>query len=258
MELSNEEYEKVMNLTRCDPKDTPGDVSLKTILENPLFNRLQVFSNQSIRVLDNARLKYLYVSESIYEMTGYTREEVEAGGLWFTYKRIHPVDLLKLGRVLLKVRKALNELTNEEKLSSRFTFDIRFKCKDSKYRCILQNVHVLSLSPTGKPHILLFTSSDISFYKRGEAMNYSLDTHKKGKGFVNVLEGSLRSETQPLSDREVEILKLTSEGLSEREISDILFLSKETVKTHRRNMLQKTEAKNSVDLVRMGIANGWI
>lgn len=247
-----------MNITRSDADPSAAEISIKTILENPLFNRLQVFSNQCIRVVDNASLKYLHISESIYEMTGYTRAEVEKGGLWFTYKHIHPIDLLKLGRVLLKVRKALNSLTPDERLASRLTFDIRFKCKDSKYKWILQNVHTLSLSPSGKPHILLFTSSDITPYKRGEAMNYSLHTHREGKGFITIIEGSLQNDSLPLSVREVEILKLTSEGHSEKEISDILFLSKETVKTHRRNMLQKTEAKNSVDMVRMGIANGWI
>jgi len=68
----------------------------------------------------------------------------------------------------------------------------------------------------------------------------------------------LKEESVPLLERELEVPQLTSDGHSEKEISDKLFLSIETVKTHRKNMLQKTEARNSVDLVRMGIANGWI
>ena len=88
-------------------------------------------------------------------------------------------------------------------------------------------------------------------------MNYSLEVMRGGK-FVTLLEGSMHPETMPLSAREVEVLRLTSEGHPEKVISDLLFLSVETVKTHRRNMLQKTEAKNSNELVRIGIANGWI
>jgi DNA-binding CsgD family transcriptional regulator len=258
MELPPEEYEKVMNVLRSDRANTSPELLLKSVLENPFFNRLQAFSNQSIRILDNSELKYLYVSESVYDLTGYTQKEMAEGGLWFTYKKIHPIDLLKLGRILLKLNRLLATLTDEEKLSSRFTFDIRFKCKNGLYKYILQNVHTLTLSPKGKPYILLFTSTDITAYKKGDAMTYSFGIQKPGKGFVNVMEGNLQSDDFPLTDREVEVLRLTSEGLSEQEISDRLFLSKETVKTHRRNMLQKTEAKNSVELVRMGIANGWI
>jgi len=78
------------------------------------------------------------------------------------------------------------------------------------------------------------------------------------EGMETLLSGSIKEESVLLSERELEVLQLTSDGHSEKEISDKLFLSIETVKTDRKNMVQKTEAKNSVDLVRMGIANGWI
>ena len=88
-------------------------------------------------------------------------------------------------------------------------------------------------------------------------MNYTFEVMRGGK-FVTLLEGSMHPQTMPLSVRELEVLRLASEGHPEKVIGDLLFLSVETVKTHRRNMLQKTEAKNSNELVRIGIANGWI
>jgi DNA-binding NarL/FixJ family response regulator len=44
----------------------------------------------------------------------------------------------------------------------------------------------------------------------------------------------------PLSDREFEIVRLISEGLSSQQIADKIFLSTHTVNTHRRNILEKT------------------
>ncbi len=246
-----------MNLTRSDEDNAMLEKALNDYLDNPILNKIQVFAKQSVRILDNAKLRYLYVSESNYELTGYTKEEIMNGGLWLTYRRVHPMDMLKFARVVLKVKNTYRKLNMEERLSARFAFDCRFKCKDGTYKQILQNVHALSISPKGDPYILLFATTDITAYKNTEGMNYSYEIMRDGR-FVTLLEGTMHPEDMPLSPRELEVLRLTAQGHSEKIIGDMLFLSVETVKTHRRNMLQKSNAKNSIELVKTAIANGWI
>lgn len=51
---------------------------------------------------------------------------------------------------------------------------------------------------------------------------------------------------QLLTDRELEVLQLVSEGLKNREIADQLFISENTVRTHLRNILDKLHVKNRV------------
>lgn len=60
-------------------------------------------------------------------------------------------------------------------------------------------------------------------------------------------------ENKLLSKREIEILKWISEGLSSEQIAAKLYISMHTVKTHRKNMLRRTNSTNSVDLIRYGI-----
>lgn len=55
-----------------------------------------------------------------------------------------------------------------------------------------------------------------------------------------------------LSSRELEILELLREGLSNKEIAQKLFLSELTVKTHRKNIMAKMDARNITDLLRKG------
>ncbi len=246
-----------MNLTRSDEDQVLLEQALTHYLDNPFLNKLQVFAKQSVRILDNAKLRYLYVSDSNFELTGYTKEEIMNGGLWFTYRRVHPVDMLKFARVVIKVKNTYRKLSDEERLSARFAFDCRFKCKDGSYKQILQNVHALSISAKGDPYILLFTSTDVTPYKKTEGMNYCYEVMRDGR-FVTLLEGTMHPEDMPLSVRELEVLRLTAQGHSEKAIGDMLFLSVETVKTHRRNMLQKSDVKNSIELVKTAIANGWI
>ena len=56
-----------------------------------------------------------------------------------------------------------------------------------------------------------------------------------------------------VSEREVQVLELTSEGHSSREIADLLHISKETVKSHRKHLLLKLNARNAAHLVRRGM-----
>lgn len=57
-----------------------------------------------------------------------------------------------------------------------------------------------------------------------------------------------RTENVELSPREIEVLRLVSEGLGNQEIVDCLHLGVSTVKTHVANLMAKTECNNRVRL----------
>ena len=59
----------------------------------------------------------------------------------------------------------------------------------------------------------------------------------------------------PLTPRELEVYKLILEEMSNQEIADKLFISVRTVEVHKRNLLEKTGAKNSTGLVLYAIKN---
>lgn len=59
----------------------------------------------------------------------------------------------------------------------------------------------------------------------------------------------------PLTRREMEILKLICDGLSSKDISEKLFISINTVETHRKRILLKLNVKNSVGVVKYAIEN---
>ncbi|WP_188555831.1 response regulator [Hymenobacter glacieicola] len=61
-----------------------------------------------------------------------------------------------------------------------------------------------------------------------------------------------------LSVREMEVLKLIAEGLTNAEIADQLFASKRTIETHRQNIIEKTQAKNTAALIRYAMMHGLI
>jgi DNA-binding NarL/FixJ family response regulator len=61
-----------------------------------------------------------------------------------------------------------------------------------------------------------------------------------------------------LTSREIEILRLVAEGLSNKEISDRLFISHRTVDTHRTNIMRKIGVSNVAGLIRFAMRNGFL
>lgn len=61
-----------------------------------------------------------------------------------------------------------------------------------------------------------------------------------------------------LTKRETEIIKMIAEELTNGEIAEKLNISIRTVDTHRRNLLQKLDVKNTAGLVRYALQNGLL
>lgn len=61
-----------------------------------------------------------------------------------------------------------------------------------------------------------------------------------------------------LSEREMEVLMLITQGKSTKEIADKLFLSTHTVYTHRKNILKKLSCKSAAELINYAYTQGLV
>jgi DNA-binding NarL/FixJ family response regulator len=62
----------------------------------------------------------------------------------------------------------------------------------------------------------------------------------------------------PLSDREHEVLRLLSEGMTNKDVAAALFISRATVKSHIENILRKLEASDRAAAVAEGFRRGLL
>ena len=70
-------------------------------------------------------------------------------------------------------------------------------------------------------------------------------------------EGRAEPE-DPLTPRELEVVKLIAEAYTNRQIADALKLSEKTVESHRANVLAKLGMRDRVELVRYAIRRGLV
>lgn len=73
-----------------------------------------------------------------------------------------------------------------------------------------------------------------------------------------VVQSFNRRQDSPLSEREREVLKGISEGKSYSKIAIDLFISKETVRTHIKNIYQKLAVNSKADALKVAGTNKWI
>ena len=70
--------------------------------------------------------------------------------------------------------------------------------------------------------------------------------------------GASGLEGERLTLRERQVLKLTAEGKSSKEIGDLLCISFRTVEHHRANLMAKLNVKKTAELVKYAFSKGYL
>jgi DNA-binding CsgD family transcriptional regulator len=63
---------------------------------------------------------------------------------------------------------------------------------------------------------------------------------------------------EPLTERELEVVRLLATGISNKEIAARLHISTNTVRVHLRNIFAKLEAQSRTEVTMIAVRNGWI
>jgi DNA-binding NarL/FixJ family response regulator len=93
---------------------------------------------------------------------------------------------------------------------------------------------------------------------RGEPFLYPAAVQALIRDYLDRASQGDETPDDPLTPRELEIVKLIAEGHTSEEIAEMLFISKKTVDRHRANVLEKLGMRNRVELTRYAIRRGLV
>ncbi len=110
-------------------------------------------------------------------------------------------------------------------------------------------------------HSYLLKSSDPSEVQRAIKSVLNNDFYYNqlvSKALHEKMQGDIISKPEfikqsELTKREIEILRMICQEMTMKEVGDVLMVSEQTVQTHRKNLMKKTDAKNTVGLVKYAI-----
>jgi DNA-binding NarL/FixJ family response regulator len=140
-------------------------------------------------------------------------------------------------------------------------------CKEVKEK--YPAINIIGLSTSNQASVIRkMQENGASGYLLKDASKQEIITaiHEVNKGKQNVnfsvaeiLKSKMPNDQLPaLTRREKEILDLISEGFTNQEIANKLFLNITTIDSHRKNMLTKFNAKNTAALIKIAVCNNLI
>lgn len=150
----------------------------------------------------------------------------------------------------------------------KILYSYKMKDKNGKVRTMLHQATALSIDNNGFFLHVLSVHSDISHLNVLRNNNISFLNLKGGKSYFNVPIENGRFEPRDESEdrelrtlftkREKDIVSEIAMGLSNDQIADKLSISPHTVKTHRKNIMEKSKCDNSAQLVANCLMGGVI
>lgn len=197
------------------------------------------------------------VSPSITDVLGWEQHNFT---LDHFVKSIHPDDLPTFVEFEKKVVEFKMKLSPDKLLKYKSRYNYRIQKSDGTYLPILQQSITIQTNEEGAVIRNFIIHTDISEYKTDTMMKLSFVGLEGEPSFLEIAHSPfrLKENEMQLTDREAQILLLLSQNYNSNEIADKLYVSTETIRTHRKNMMKKTGTTSTLQLVLLAKDKGWL
>lgn len=220
----------------------------------PVYSDLDdipLLPGQAIYVFDMKQLKVSY-QRGIKNLLGYEPEEFNYDLLMTYY---HPDDFDRYFH-LVKIANEYIHKHKPDKFTVEVTLDFRLRKKDGSWLKVLRQSTIYENNPDNSMRSSFSILSDISNIKQGTDVNLKLMDVTTGK--IAFEDKQSQPELPGFSARELEILNLLKLGHGSKSIAEKLHISRHTIDTHRRKMLNKAGARNVIELLQLATRMGII
>lgn len=215
------------------------------------FGDYPLMPSQALYVFDFQEMSIPY-QRGIKNLFGYPEEEFnfELFNHWY-----HPDDIDRY-LYLLKLSNEWARKLKPEPFTIEASIDYRVRKKNGSYMKVLRRTTVFETCIDKSVKSAFSFISDISKIKTDTSINLTLfDTNT---GNVLFEDKDKNPDRINFTKREKEILLKIKTGSNSQSIADEFECSKHTVDTHRRNMLNKADCSNTMELVNFCIHMGII
>lgn len=252
-ELFKNEFDKLFNWFTSET--TPDPLKLELDLYKHLWKFLLVGDSYYF-IMNHHNISFDFVSKEVESVTGYSQSEFNMQSM---NDKLHPDDqpwFLAFGQKMIEF---FSRLPVEKLMKYKLRYDVRYKKKNGDYVRILYQGVIVELDEDNRLLRSLAVHTDITYLKQEGRPVLSFIGMDGEPSYIDVGTKNIFIESkEELSTREKQVLRLLIEGKPSKEISAILNISKQTVDTHRKNMLRKNNLSNTSELIGKAIRYGWI
>lgn len=218
-------------------------------------------------ILDSPTLTLDHISGSVQTLLGIEPTDFSLDRF---IDSIHPDDLDFFMRCEDVVAHFLKNCISPDKMVNyKINYSLRERVANGTYRLFLMQTLTLKTTEDGALLKVFGTHTDINHITstnnhklsliglNGEPSFLEIDVFDEPI-FENFVPFDYEAQSPSFTKRELDVIKLLARGLSTEEISNELNISIQTVFTHRKNILRKSKAKNTSELVAECVRKGYI
>lgn len=174
---------------------------------------------------------------------------------------IHRDDMEFLVKVEEKAHRYIYQKGIEKVTRYKASYNLRFKTADGTYRLFNHQSLILSVDEQNNIVRSINIHTDISHITNKNHYKWSAIGIAGEPSYLN-MDASDNSEFDTMekrfSKRELEVLRLIAKGCSTKEIAKKLYITADTVKAHRKHIMEKSGCINMAELSARSITEGWI
>lgn len=197
--------------------------------EHSIHNEIEsilpgICDNVVLLIIDLHHKKIVYICETVESLFGYSQTLVLDKGYEFINSIIQPQD----SSVLLNIYQEIFQSKGGKKPKS-WSQVFRIRNASGDWIMVSGNFTLRDHNPQGADQL-----------------------------YISIKALSSTKKDILVSQRELEILRLVAQGFSNKQIAHQLFISVHTAITHRKNLIEKFEVKNTAELIKEAAYRQWL
>jgi DNA-binding CsgD family transcriptional regulator len=210
-----------------------------------------------IGCFDYRDLSLAFFTENIEEISGYKVEFFKEYGMAGVISALHPDDAKEHVSFNNKVLEIFSQCSLSEKRTFELSYTVRWLHKE--------NGKEIWFFTKAKPYLIddqgnfiydLHIGFQINNHKHLTGNDWGFSYIKDNGEKVSFKKNPKSANNIPLTKKEIEIASMMVKGLDSQEIADRLFISRNTVFTHRKSIMKKLKAKNTAEVLKTLMSNG--
>ncbi|MCP9237701.1 LuxR C-terminal-related transcriptional regulator [Lewinella sp. JB7] len=215
----------------------------------PDFENLLVQSGVWCYSINYLTGRYRYLSPGVERLLGYDHQAWQFGGLQSVFRHLHADDRECLRKIHREIAKELERHPVGERGNLVFVYTCRMLAANGSVVHLNHHVTFTSFDARGHPLTDFVVVSDITALNASTACLLHVKQRAPEGDRVRHTTLFRCDQVVEVSPRELEVLQLVDRGLSSQKIADHLYISYNTVCTHRKNLLRKAGVSSTVQLL---------
>lgn len=206
----------------------------------PLDSKQEKKDKNYMYIYDIKKKSIQYITSSFSRLTGYPELEINRD---FLNQMIHQDDVAYVYKCEKESLDFMDKYEFEDLFNYMVLFSYRIKTRKGNYIRVLHESQALEIDYLGKLNKVLILHKQIDDFLKRPLDDFKI-YDKANQQFINP------NSCYNLTKRELEIVCLIKQGMSSLQISDLLHISSNTVRTHRKNILSKSSCTSFIELVK--------